>query len=404
MANQLTGPTSHRLLAGSGRVRILVTDAQDRPGLAAIRCLHASGYQVTATAIAPWAPGLWSRHCSSRRLVPDLHDGVDRHVEQLEKLVRGRQHAVLLSGTDETLFAVSSRREPLAPHVELGLPEHRIVERALSKACLAAEADKVGFGAPEGRICDRFDDALDAARTFGFPVLVKGVHTIAEVDGRLVRYPTRLVSDESELRDAQQHMGPCIVQRRCPGNVAAFLGVATDRGLLGSVLNRYRRTWPPTAGMACLSETIAIAPGLSERVRALIDGIGWRGVFQLQLIEGEDGVTRPIDFNPRLFGSMSIARAAGVPLSTLWCDWLLGKDPQPVTARPGVVYRWEQGDARRLLWQARGGDARGAIAAAMPRRGTTHPYFEPLDPLPFVAQCAELAGVRLRHATAGRRR
>jgi predicted ATP-grasp superfamily ATP-dependent carboligase len=382
--------------------RILVTDMQDRPGIAAARCLNDSGYVVTGTGLSRWAPGLWSRRCSSRHVVPDVHVGVDGYVTALERVVSEQRHELLLPGTDETLHAVSSRRERLAPHVGLGLPAHEVVERALSKVCLATEAERVGLPTPEGRVCEDFDAALGAAREFGFPVLVKGVDTIKEVDGQLVRYPTALVSDQDELRDAQQRIGRCIVQRRCAGHVAAFLGVVTETGLLGSVLSRYRRTWPPTAGMASFAETVAVPPRLAEQVRALMDAIGWRGIFQLQMIEGDDGVIRPIGLNPRLFGSISIARAAGVPLSTLWCDWLLGKEPQPVTCTPGVAYRWEQGDARRILWQLRRGDSHGALCALAPRRGTAHPYFELRDPLPFVAQCVELAAVRWRH-TVGER-
>jgi len=216
-----------------------------------------------------------------------------------------------------------------------------------------------------------------------------------------VRFPTQLAQDEQELARARERNGRCIVQRRVVGHVAAFLGVMTDEGLLGMVLNRYQRTWPPVAGMASFAETAAVPPWLAERVGALVDGLGWRGIFQLQMIEEDNGTMWPIDFNPRLFGSMGIARAAGVPLSTLWCRWLLGENPSPCVGRPGVTYRWEQGDVRNIVWQLRQGDAMGALSAARPRLGTTHPYFELRDPLPFVAQCGELAAVRLRHA-AGR--
>ena len=117
--------------------RILVTDMQDRPGIAAARCLHDSGYVVTGTGLSRGAPGLWSRRCSSRHVVPDVHVGVDGYVTALERVVSEQQHELLLPGTDETLHAVSSRRERLAPHVGLGLPAHEVVERALSKVCLA---------------------------------------------------------------------------------------------------------------------------------------------------------------------------------------------------------------------------------------------------------------------------
>jgi predicted ATP-grasp superfamily ATP-dependent carboligase len=382
--------------------RVLVTDAQDRPGIAAIRCLHGSGFRVTAAGISWWAPGLWSRKCSSRHVVPDPHEGVDAYVAGLERIVRDRPHDVLLAGTDETLFAVSSRRERLEKYVSLGLPEPEVVARALSKERLAEAAREAELPTPDGVVCDGYEQALDAARSFGFPVLVKGVDTITEREGRLVRFPTLLAVDESQLADAQQRIGRCIVQRRMEGNVAAFLGVATEDGLLGMVLNRYLRTWPPVAGMASFSETAAISPWLAERVRALIDRLGWRGIFQLQMIEDSDGQMWPIDLNPRLFGSVGIARAAGVPLSTLWSRWLLGERPEPQIGRPGATYRWEQGDARHIVWQLRNGAARAALGSARPRPGTTHPYFEAGDPLPFVAQCGELAAVRLRHL-AGRR-
>jgi hypothetical protein len=126
----------------------------------------------------------------------------------------------------------------------------------LDKVCLATEAAKVGLATPEGQVCANLEGAPCAAQTFGFPVLVKGVRTIVEVDGRLVRYPSRLVLHERGLRATQKNSGPALSSGGEQGNVMSFAGVATDRGLLGSVVSRYRRTWPPNAGMASFLETI----------------------------------------------------------------------------------------------------------------------------------------------------
>jgi predicted ATP-grasp superfamily ATP-dependent carboligase len=139
---------------------------------------------------------------------------------------------------------------------------------------------------------------------------------------------------------------------------------------------------------------------LHERVEALVAGIGWRGLFQLQLIEGTDGVPRAIDFNPRLFGSMSIATAAGAPLAALWCDWLLGREPAAVTGRAGVHYRMDDMDLRHALWLARERQLPAAARALLPRRGTTHAYFAARDPLPLVLRAVELAGARTTRAIA----
>ncbi len=310
--------------------RILVTDAQDRAGLAVVRCLSAGGYRVTAAAINRGSPGLWSRHCSARRLLPDpREEGVEAFVERLERLLREQPHDVLLGVRDETVYALSAHRDRIAPLVETGLPEHHVVERAMNKVLLASEAEKVGLATPEQHVCEGIDQALDAARMFGFPVVVKGVRSAEEAGGCSVRHPSVLAWEEPSLRDLQRRTATCIVQRRAAGAVVQFGAVATEDGLIGRLLTRSSRTWPPEAGNPSYIETIAVPGDLSERVAALIDAIGWRGLFQLELIELPGGALRVIDFNPRPYGSIGLARAAAAPLASLWCAWLLGERPLP---------------------------------------------------------------------------
>jgi CelD/BcsL family acetyltransferase involved in cellulose biosynthesis/predicted ATP-grasp superfamily ATP-dependent carboligase len=374
--------------------RILVTDAQERSMLAAIRCLGDAGLRVTAAADARLAPGLWSRSCSSRRILPDLSISVAEFIEQLVTIVRREPYQALLAGSDATLYAVSRDRSLLAPFVELGLPEHDVVLRALDKTAFARDAAKVGFATPDAVVCDRYEEALAAAQAFRFPLLVKPAQTVVGVDGGLARRGTVLVGDERALHEALGVFGACIVQRRSSGRVIGFGGVATPDGLLGSVASRYRRIWPPDAGNACFSTTFTPSAELARLVQALVAEIGWQGLFQLELIEGNDGSIQAIDFNPRAYGSMGLAGAAGAPLTALWCAWLRGEQPEPVVARPDVQYRWEDADARHIFWQLRGRDYRGAVRAVAPRRGVAHAFAKARDPLPLLVRGAQLASQR----------
>ena len=374
--------------------RVLVTDAQDRNGLAAARCLHAASYRVTAAASERLAPGLWSRACSSAAILPLPALDVNEFAARLEGLVRTRQIDILLPGTDEALFIVAGRRDRFEPLTLIGLPPPEAVEAVFNKVRLATEATKVGLSPPEQGVCHRVEEAVDLAREFGYPVFVKPVRTVAEVDDHLVRHPSRVATDERGLRELQGLIGPCIVQRTVAGGIISFGGVMTDQGLLGAVVSRYRRTWPPEAGSVSFSETVSPPAALIEKVEALVAALGWRGLFELELIEHDAGTVGAIDFNPRPYGSMALARAAGAPLATLWCGWLLGADPKPVVAKAGVSYRWEDADARHIVWQLRNADRRGAFAAMLPRRGVTHAYFRLRDPMPLVARGLQLGLVR----------
>jgi predicted ATP-grasp superfamily ATP-dependent carboligase len=281
------------------------------------------------------------------------------------------------------LYVVSRYRDRLEPYVALGLPSHEVVQRALDKRCLALQAAAIGIATPDAQVCEGLQAALAAGRKFGYPVLVKPVVAIAEADGRLLRHSSRLAMDETALRAFAQELGACIVQQRVRGSVVSIAGVQTDRGMLGSVLVRHHRTWPPNAGSASFVESMASDPELTERVGALVAAFGWRGLWQLQFIERADGVLHAIDFNPRPYGCMGVAAAAGVPLASIWCASLLGETPRPAIGRAGVRWRMEDSDARNILW-------RQAILAALPRPRTAHAYFRVRDPLPLLVRAVQL--------------
>lgn len=358
--------------------------------LAAVRCLHDGGYAVTGTATTRLAPGLWSRYCSRRMLLPDPRTDVEAFVAPLARLLQASRHEVLIPGTDASLYAVSKHRERLTPLVRLGLPDHDAVELALDKSAVAEHAERAGLAPPEALVCASREQALEAARSFGFPVLVKPVRTVEERDAGLRRLSTVLAGDAHALELAHRRLGTSIVQRRLAGSVVGVGGVATSDGVLGAVYSRYARIWPPEAGSASFSETVSPPPALMAGTDALVRSLGWRGLFQLELIEDLDGTLHAIDFNPRAYGSMGLARPAGVPLASLWCASLIGDRPAPVSGRPGVRYRWEDADARHIRRLVSVGDYRAAARAAAPASGVTHAFMRASDPLPFVARGGQL--------------
>ena len=168
--------------------------------------------------------------------------------------------------------------------------------------------------------------------------------------------------------------------------------------LVASAFSRYLRLWRPEWGDATFAITLTPSPELVAAVESLMDRLGWEGIFQLELIERPDGSLAPIDLNPRAYGSMGHAIDAGANLPAAWARWAIGGQTEPVTARPGVPYRWGDADLRHALWQLRHRRVRAALRVARPRGGTVHAYARWSDPGPLAARLAELGMV------AGRRR
>jgi predicted ATP-grasp superfamily ATP-dependent carboligase len=369
----------------SDPTRILVTNAEERSILAACRCLHAGGYEAGAVAFTRFAPAHASRSCDERlRMADPMRDG-ERFVEDLRRQLIRRRYAVLLPGSDRALLAISRGRERLEALARIGLPAPASVERSLDREVMAETAAPVGLSPPESIRCSSLEEARVAARALGFPVILKSVRIVDQFGPAIHQTrPTLRIATEEELAEkVPGHDGDFLVQRAEPGIPLSVGGVMAGGRLLGMAVARYCRTWPVEAGNVAFSETIAPPPRLEEMVQALVAGVGWEGIFELELIQAASDRFIPIDFNPRPYGSMTLAVAAGAPLAAVWCDWLLGRDPQPVRARPGYRYRWEDADLRHLIWQLRHGNLRATAGVARPRRHVTHAYFRIADPLPL---------------------
>lgn len=376
--------------AGSASARrVLLTDAQERSVLAACRSLSAAGYVVDAAASERPAPTHWSRCCARRLTVSDPKDDAPGFVEELHQLVAVGGHDVLLPGSDAALVAISRHRDRLQRTVRIGLPEPEAVERSLSKISLAEAAADLGWPTPETFVCDDPADAIDVARRLGYPVVLKPHRSVFEHGGRVYHHGSVVAEDQASLIRYLPELGsPFLLQRPVDGPLISFGGVVAGGRLLSYAVSRYRRTWPPAAGSVSYSDTIAASPKLAQFALELVEGIGWQGVFELEFLERSNGDLLPIDFNPRVYGSLALAGEAGAPLAVAWCDWLVGSEPSTGVAPEGYRYRWDDADLRHLVWLLRNRRFRPALSLIRPRRRTVHAHLWATDPLPMAARAA----------------
>jgi predicted ATP-grasp superfamily ATP-dependent carboligase len=126
----------------------------------------------------------------------------------------------------------------------------------------------------------------------------------------------------------------------------------------------------------------------------LLELLGWQGIFELELVETAEGRLAAIDFNPRPYGSMALAASAGADLAAVWCDWLLGRAPAPVRARPGLSYRWEEAEVLNLGAALRRRRFADAARILQPPR-TTYAFFRLGDPGPLLARALAILRQRL---------
>jgi predicted ATP-grasp superfamily ATP-dependent carboligase len=348
---------------------VLVTDSGDgqaRSSLAAVRALAPAGYRPAVAASGSYSLAAASRFCLRRVEVPPA--GSPDYADAIHRELRSPPHLTVLAASDAALLALQLPGEQL-------VDKSRLAERALS----------VGLPIPATQVFGSSRDLLEHAGALDFPVVVKpSIRRSAE-------YLRTFRADSPNMpTPVAEWDGPLIVQPLVREAVHAVSGVVWRRRLVAACHQRYLRTWPMDCGPSSAAVTTRPDVELEQRLLALLDE--YEGIFQAQFAG-----PYLLEVNPRVYGSLPLSVAAGANLVGVYCDLLRNRAVQEVRARPGVFYRWIEGDLRSLASAVRKGHMGlvDALGHLRPRPGAAHSTESLADPLPMM--------VRLRSALRRRR-
>lgn len=351
--------------AARGVLVIDQVNGRSRSAVAAVRALAAGGYRPLVAVSGRPAAAAVSRFCAGVVELPDpASPGYRKAVEG--ELKSGQ--LTLLAASDAALVALQQ------PGAEL-----------VDKAALPARVASAGLAMPTTRVFAHAAQLCDVAADLDYPLVVKSaVKSSAEAVARRINGPADMRAVSQDLH------GPVVVQPFLRGRLRAVCGVVHDGVLLAAVHQSYLRIWPPDCGVASAAVTVAPDVELEPRLLRLL--AGHCGVFQVQLLG--DHV---IDINPRVYGSLPLAVAAGTNLPAVACQARAGRRGELVRARPGVRYRWLEGDLRRIVHDVRHRRLgwRAAAGAMRPRSGTAHSVESVRDPQPGLYRLRDIARRRL---------
>ena len=364
---------------------VLVTGGEHFGGLAAIRGLVLAGHDAWAAVVRNHSYAAWSRLPAGTIRVPDPVVEPEPFAEAVAAAADHIGARVVLPGTDVALSSLAGRLDAFRPGIAVGVCSPDLVERATSKTALSELAEAAGLDVPPTRVLTRAD--VEAAQ-IAFPAVVKPSRSDVEgADGSLVHTGARRVENARALRDAIAQLGgnEWLAQPYVSGELVAVAGVAWEGAVVAEIHQLSRRIWPPDCGGSSYAATIEPDAERSRKVRRLVANLGWSGIFQVQLLRrGTEEFL--IDFNPRFYGTLALALAAGVNLPAVWVDLLRGVEiSPPPTYRVGVRFRAQWKDVRALATTARAGGLGEATAGLVPRASTCHPVFNWDDPLPAIA-------------------
>ena len=341
---------------------------QSRAAVAAVRALAAGGYRAAVTVSEARSLAAASRSCARRVSVPSAEKDPAGYAAALRAELTANRYLTVLAASDAALIALQ------AP-----------VQHLLNKVTCAAKASAAGIAVPATETFASREELLAAKDRLPYPVVLKP---------DVKRYRAARVDSPAELGGAVPGPGTVMVQPYLRDRLHAVVGVVWNRHLVAAVHLQYLRVWPAPCGTVASAETTSSDPALAERLVRLLDG--HNGLFH-----AEFAGPYLLDLNPRVHASLPVAIAAGADLVSIYCDLLRGIAVPTVRGRPGMFFRWVEGDIRSLLWARRNGQLStlAALAALRPRPGAVHSFGSLRDPGPMLARLS-YAVERLRRGPA----
>ena len=318
---------------------VTVFDADVPPGVAFIRSLGRAGVAVIAGVSMILTAGRFSRHVAEVRRCPSGRRTDEFVVWLGDEFTRGTIDLVAPT-SDYVSFCVADALEGLGRKAsDAGLPDASAIRISLFKDAFATAMESVGFPTPAWAAPTSLDEAREAARQLGYPVVLKprthaGVGTIRgsvarSADELAIEFePYRLANGNTSVLAHDADVAMPIVQRYHDlgsVDVVSLTGcLDVDGALLALGHCRKVSQSPRRLGIGTMFEPIPEPPFAAAAIEAIRAVLG-SGLFELEvLVDRTTGEYWAIDLNPRAFGQISLDVALGNDLPRLWYESVTG--------------------------------------------------------------------------------
>lgn len=332
---------------------VLLTDAQLRKTLAAIRSLGNRGIDIIASEDTRWTTSSFSKFCRRGLVYPKPGKEPEAFYQWLVKTIQENAIEVLFPMDDNVMNVVMLHKEELQKSCRMLLPDAENYNNANDKGLAVEAARKSGLDCPETWLLKNEHDLLNLETLIAdlvFPLVIKprksnGSRGIAVVNRR----------EDFVGQYLQVHKSfpfPLIQEYISPGPRFDVCLLFNDKSQLrASFVQKELRHFPLDRGPSTVQESV-FRPELVELAAGLLRDLNWQGIAEVEFMYDEkDRKLKFMEINTRFWNSLYLSILAGVDFPWLLYRLIMDGDVSEVSNyRTGVKCRWSlPGDILHFL-------------------------------------------------------
>lgn len=310
---------SRTSLAG---INLLISDEHYKNSLGIVRHLGQMGVLVSVLARSRNSLVCRSRYC--HEVIPCLSETVASLAESVLDAVKEGQFDLVLPVSYAMTLALAQRRHEFDPHTRLELVDSDTIELAANKLRMVELAQEIGVPAPKTFLAT---NALSRNRDWAFPVVIKPhKESPGHPPVRFARNLEQLRAALSPQAEATAFTDPSalLVQEYIPGRGCGFFATY-QKGTCKRIFMHTRvREYPASGGISTCAESFYDSK-LERYGRKMLDALNWHGVAMVEFRrDSRDGEYKLMEVNPKFWGSVDLALAAGADFPGDLCRMALG--------------------------------------------------------------------------------
>lgn len=327
-------------------------DGSERSALAIVRSLGRRSVRVRVGAAKDRSLAATSRYCGNLVRYRDPYTEPAGFLDDVHSASPADSGEWIFPATDATTMLLVA--DPRFAG-RLLAPPRAAYDELTDKSRLIGSAKLAEVVVPQTLIVRTIDEARQAAKQVGIPIVIKPSRSKFLHDGQL-RATSVVIAQSPEqacrlLQSADWFPSiPALMQRYVAGVGAGVFALFWDGAPISCFSHRRLLERPPWGGVSVLSESAALEPALERPALRLLAHAGWSGLAMVEYRLAADGTPYLMEVNGRPWGSIQLAIDAGVDFPWLFycCAEGLPFEP-PDSYLYGRRLHWTLGNLDRLL-------------------------------------------------------
>ena len=320
--------------------KVLITDANYKHTLGAIRSLSKSGFSVDAI-----SDNVSLARCSRYLKKASFRDSNfnEQNIDLFTNFLKKSNYDVLLPIGAKSVLFTAKYKELFEKYVKIPFPSYDKVSFCLDKYKIKNTSSSIGLNVPKSWSFNSFHELKNKIDDIEYPVVIKGRNEIFNKNPEYASNHDSLLKILNSWQSKLDimNLSEVIIEKRVIGDGYGFFALYRYGKCVQFFMHKRIREFPITGGPSTCAESV-YNEDLLEHGKKLLDYIKWHGVAMVEFIR--DNLTKEfyvIETNPKFWGSLDLAIECGVDFPTLAVEMAMGNELDiNKDYKIGVKYHW----------------------------------------------------------------